>query len=185
MIAGFSLHLARTSAEMAEARRLRDEVYRSRLGLDPARWEHEDERDRAGYVFLLRDHGDLAGTGRVTPTSSPLCEIRQLGYLPADLYDARDLCEVGRMATRRRTDGIAASFVILCLGARWLLQHSHLRRYVAYTRLHRLPLFEQVGASDLGVRFTIPDRGDAEYALIIGDVADAGAIVDRLSTAVT
>jgi hypothetical protein len=180
MIGAFSLHLARTPAEIAEARRFRDEVYRCRLGLDPASWQQEDERDRAGYVFLLTEHGEFVGTGRATPTSSPLAEIRELGYLPAHLDGATDVCEVGRMATRRRSDGISVSFVILCLGAQWLLEHTGLRRYVAYTRVARVPQFQQVGASDLGIRFQIPDRGEAEYAVMIGDIADAAAVVDRL-----
>lgn len=180
MIGDFSLELARSAAQFAEARRLRDDVYRTRLGLDTRQWTDEDERDQAGYPFLLRENGVLVGTGRAVRTDLPACEIRALGQLPAHLTEATDVCEVGRIATRRRTDGIPASFVLLGLGAQWLLEHTGLRRYVAYARVPMLSRYQLIGAIDMGTRFQIPDRGDAQYAVILGDLADAAAAVRRL-----
>ncbi|MGH8885479.1 MAG: hypothetical protein ACRDYX_09975 [Egibacteraceae bacterium] len=183
-LGGFSLDLARTPADSAEARRLRDEVYRAKLGLDTRQWPQDDARDRAGYLFLLREHGSLVGTGRVMRTNSPLCELRALGQLPAHLHRDTDTCEVGRVATRKRADGIPTSLVMLCLGARWLLRHTDLRRYVAYARVSVLWLYQKVGAADLGTRFQIPDRGDAQYAVILGELADAATAVDRFGAGV-
>lgn len=184
MIGGFSLDLARTAADSAEARGLRAEVYRAKLGLDTRRWPQDDARDRAGYLFLLREHGSLIGTGRVMRTDSPLCEMRALGHLPAHLDGDTETCEVGRVATRKRADGIPTSLVMLCLGAMWLLRHTDLRRYVAYARVPMLWLYQSVGATDLGTRFQIPDRGDAEYAVILGELAGAATAVDRFGARV-
>ncbi len=185
MIRGFSVHLARTPVDLAEARNLRDVVYRTRLGLDTQRWNQEDARDRAGHVFLLREHSVLVGTGRALRTDSPLCEIRELGRLPADLETATDTCEVSRIATRRCSDGLPASLLLLGMGAEWLLEHTDLRRYVAYARVSVLWLYQKVGAVDLGTRFRISDRGDSEYGVILGGLSDAAAAVDRFGAEVT
>jgi polysaccharide pyruvyl transferase WcaK-like protein len=104
--------------------------------------------------------------------------------LPAHLHREPDTCEVDRVAARKRPGGIPTSLVMLCLGARWLLYHTDLRRYVAYARMSVLWLYQHVGAADLGVRFHIPDRGDAQYAVILGELADAATAVDRFSAAV-
>lgn len=183
MIAGFAVDLARTEGDFAEARRLRDEVYRTRLGLDIRHWSDEDTRDQVGYPFLLRENGTLVGTGRAVPTASPQCEIRALGQLPPSLDAATDACEVGRIATRRRSDGVPAGLVLLSLGAGWLLRHTDLRRYVAYARVSMLALYQKVGAVDLGARFQIPERGEAEYAVILGELADAAAAAARFGAA--
>jgi hypothetical protein len=183
-LGNFSLDLTRTPADFAEARQLRDEIYRAKLGLDTRRLHQDYVRDRTGYLFLLKERGVLVGTGRVMRTSSPLCEMRTLGHLPLHLHRDTGMCEVGRLATRKRVGGIPNSLVMLCLGARWLLHHTDLQRYVAYARVPMLWLYQQVGAADLGTRFTIPDRGAAEYAVILGKLADAAALVDRLDAGI-
>ena len=185
MIDGFSLYPARTAADFAEASNLRNEIYRTRLGLDTRQWHQEDARDRAGYTFLLKAHAVLVGTGRAVRTDSPLCEMRELGQLPASLQAATDACEVGRIATRRCANDIPTGLVLLGLGAKWLLQHTHLRRYVAYAKVSVLWLYERVGAVELGTRFHIPDRGDFEYGVVLGELADAAAAVDQFGTVVT
>jgi hypothetical protein len=175
----FSVHAARTPADFAAARNLRNEVYWTRLGLNTQRWSLEDARDRAGYVFLLREHAVLVGSGRAVRTDSPLCEIRELGQLPANLEAATDACEVSRIATRRDADGIPASLILLGMGAKWLLQHTDLRRYVAYAKVSVLWLYQKIGAVDLGTRFWIPERGDFEYGVILGELGEAAAAVDQ------
>lgn len=184
MIGKFSVHPARTPADFAAARSLRDVVYRTRLGLDTQRWSQEEARDRAGHVFLLREHAALVGTGRAVRTDSSLCEIRELGQLPTNLEAATDVCEVGRIATSRCADGIPASLLLLGMGAKWLLQHTDLRRYVSYAKVPVLWLYQKVGAVDLGTRFRIPERGDSEYGVILGELGDAAAAVDRFGAAV-
>ena len=179
MIDGFSLYPARTAADFAEGRSLRDEIYRTRLGLDTRQWHQEDARDQAGYIFLLKAGAVLVGTGRAVRTDSPLCEMRELGQLPTSLQAATDACEVGRIATRRCSNEIPTSMILLGLGAKWLLQHTTLRRYVAYAKVSVLWLYDRVGAVDLGTRFYIPSRGNFEYGVVLGELADAAAAVDQ------
>jgi hypothetical protein len=182
MIGHLSLELARTEADFAEAARLRDSVYRERLGLDPSTWRDEAARDRAGYAFLLRDRGELVGTGRAIRTDSPLCELRMLGRLPTELEDSVDACEVGRIATVRG-GGASYGAVMLCLGARWLLDHTALQQYAAYTRMSLVKVYQRVGAVEVGPRFQIAGRGDTEYVVMIGQLADPAAIADQLIAA--
>lgn len=185
MIGHFSVNPARTPADFAAARNLRDVVYRTRLGLDTQRWNQEDARDRAGHVFLLREHAALVGTGRAIRTDSSLCEIRALGQLPANLETATDACEVGRIATHRCADGFPASLLLLGMGATWLLQYTDLRRYVSYAKVSVLWLYQKVGAVDLGTRFRISDRGESEYGVLLGELRDAAAAVDRFGATLT
>lgn len=183
-VAGLTLARARTSAEIEAASQLRRQIYQKQLGLDPDRWQLESARDRAGLTFLLRDQGSLIGTGRAIPTSSPLCELHELGQLP-DSFRGDDVCEVGRVAVRARTKSLPYATIMLCLGARWLVDHTTMRRYISYARVQLLWLWKRVNAEDLGPRFLIPGRGDVEYALIHGRLADAAAALADIDAALT
>ncbi len=173
----FTFHVARSEAQLDIARSLRDAVYRPRLGLHLSDIPGEAQRDQMGHVFLLRRNAEPVGTVRIVPTSCPATELRQLGPLPQ--WAARDLCcgEVGRVATLKsgRTNAMSIRLLLVAWSARWVLRHSPLLRYVAYSRLALLPLWRQVGAVDTGVRFAIPDRGEAQYAVITGELADVAS----------
>lgn len=164
------------------ARRLRNAVYRRRLGLDLDGIGREIQRDRAGHVFLLYRAELAVACGRSIPVRSPLCELRELGRLPPELADDPEVCEVGRIATTGGTgpNGVPYGAALLCLGARWLVEHTRLRRYVAYCRTPLVAWYEAVGAVDLNIRFRLPGRGDAAYALVVGDLATPARLAARL-----
>jgi hypothetical protein len=185
------LELAEHPDQLAAARQLRNSVYHRRLGLDLRGSGQEGRRDRAGHVFLLLRAGTPVASGRAVPVRAPECELRELGHLPDELAFDPYTCEVGRIATTGGADpgGVPYSAALLCLGARWLTEHTPLRRYVAYCRTPLLPLYQAVGALDLRVRFRLDDRGGALYGVVVGDlatpaelaaaVAGAGPVAER------
>lgn len=164
------------------ARQLRNAVYRRRLGLDLDGSDREGQRDRAGHVFVLYRAELPVASGRSVPVRSPLCELRELGQLPPELADDPGTCEVGRIAATGGAGptGVPYGAALLCLGARWLVEHTDLRRYVAYCRTPLVSLYEAVGASDLGIRFRLPGRTDGAYALVVGDLAIPAGLAARL-----
>lgn len=171
----FTFHAVVSDAELRCALALRDAVYRRRLGLALSDTPDDAERDRLGYVFLLRHDSRPVGTARVIPTTCASTELAQLGALPA--WAAQDPCcgEVGRLATLRSAgvDPMATSPILISCCARWLLRHTPMRRYVAYSRLVLLPVWRHLGALDTGVRFVIAERAGTEYGLITGHLHDA------------
>lgn len=170
----FTFDVVGSDAELCCARALRDAIYRRRLGLALSDTPDEAERDRLGYVFLLRHMGQPVGTARVIPTTCASTELARLGALPA--WAEQDPCcgEVGRVATLRSpgTGNVATSTVLIYSCAIWLLRNTPIRRYVAYNRLVLLPVWRKLGALDTGVRFVITERAGTEYALIRGDLRD-------------
>jgi hypothetical protein len=177
------LERAERPEQLAAARRLRNSVYRRRLGLDLSGSDREAKRDRAGYVFLLLRSGRPVASGRAVPVRSPECELRELTHLPDELALDPCACEVGRIATSGGTEpgGVPYRAALLCLGARWLTENTGLRRYVAYCRTPLVPLYQAVGAVDLEVRFRLPDRGDALYAVVAGDLATPAALATAVA----
>lgn len=172
--------LATTAHDLAAVARLRDSVYRDRLGIDPGAWHNERARDEAGLVFMLRDNDELIGCGRAVATDSPLCELRELGQLPPGIANESnpDMCEVGRIATSRRDPSVAYGALLLCQGSRWLLENTRLRRYISYARTSLIPLYQRIGAVDTGYRFTLTARGEAEYGVVMGDLEEPAALAD-------
>ncbi len=173
----FSFHVVGSDKELSCVRAFRAAVYRRRLGLALSDTLAEAERDRLGYVFLLRCNGQPVGTARVVPTSCARTELEQLDALPA--WAARDphCGEVGRIATCRSVGvtGATTSSILISACARWTLCHTQILRYVAYNRLVLLPVWRRLGAIDTGERLVIAGRGGTEYALITGDLRDVVA----------
>jgi len=177
------LERATSADQFAAAAELRNEIYRRRLGLDLGSWRSEWERDRAGHVFVLSRSGTPVATGRALPTGSPQCELRELGQLPRQLADDTRACEVSRIVTTRLDEEqrVPYSMVLLCMGARWLLEHTDLRRYVAYCRIPLVRLYQAVGAVDLETCFRIADRGDTVYTVVVGDLASPAELAEKFS----
>ena len=99
------------------------------------------------------------------------------------LVAAADLTALGRIATTGGTGpgGVPYGAALLCLGARWLTDNTGLRRYVAYCRTALVPLYQAVGAVDLEVRFRLPGRGDALYAVVAGDLATPSVLATGIA----
>jgi hypothetical protein len=169
----FNLVHATTREEYALGARLRSEVYRQRLGLDPSHWLAEAERDREGHLFILYAGDTPVATGRALSIHSRLCELRDWITIPTGLANAPDMCEIGRIAARSAAGSTSYGPVLLGLGAQWLLANTHFRRYIAYCRTPLIPLYRRIGGKVLDVRFKIPGRGDAQYVVIVGQLEQA------------
>jgi hypothetical protein len=181
--ARLSLDRAVSAADYAIAAELRNDVYRRRLGIDPGAWETEAERDRAGHVFILKQDAVPVAVGRALPAGSPLCELPALTPLPGDIVGDDEACEVGRIATRGLASGFPYSAALLCMGSRWLLQHTMYSRFIAYCREPLVRLYEAVGAVDTGIRFHIPARGTAVYCVVRGSLTEAAMLASSFTLA--
>ncbi|WP_405587137.1 N-acyl amino acid synthase FeeM domain-containing protein [Streptomyces sp. NBC_01190] len=157
---------------MAAVRSIRQIMYKSRLGIEPSSWQEEDARDCSGWVFLLRDDGRPVGTFRLTPVSSPLLEMRDLGILPPWAEAEPALCEAARLAALPSTDGPRYMVVLLSAIANWMLAHTGMTDYIAYCRPLALRLFTEIGGRPVGSAFHIPERTADTYRVIVGSMRD-------------
>lgn len=164
---------ARNQREIEEAIAIRDDMYSEHLGLHPRDWPDEGVRDKSGYLFLLRDGGELVGSGRVLPIASEHVELRAFKRLPGWAENDREMCEISRIAARSRPGQVPYGWSGLILGADWLLKNSKFRRYIAYARHDLVPLYRVVGAREIELRFQIPARGTAVYSVLTGEIEQA------------
>jgi len=168
-----ALHFLRASSAEARARAaaFRREVFLDRRGVVFDE-RLEAERDLDGHVFLLSDGSAPIATGRVLPYPSrfsPLLELgRGLGCEDAD-------AEVGRIVAVRSSGGARASLALLTLGARWLIERSPLRKYIAYCHPKLVELYRLLGAEDLGISCIVPGRADA-HRIVAGTFAEAARL---------
>jgi hypothetical protein len=156
------LVVAGTSSDVDRIRAFRAETYleRSSLVID-------DDRavDARGRLFGLSRHGTLVGCARVLSRPDPDAGIARFEHHPALRRHAR-VPEVGRLAVAR--DGSPLLLLaILGLGARWMVEHTDERSFVAYCRPWLVKAYEQVGARDLGVELDDPATG-RPYRLVLG-----------------
>jgi len=167
-----SLHLCSTEADRQEVVALRDCRYRERLGLQPSQWAEDEERDAAGWVFLLSDDDRPVATVRVIPMGAIRTELGDLGRLPDGCERDPWLCEVTRIAAEDRA-GPELPYSAYLFGAVgvWLID-ANLHRYIGYCRTTLVPFFRAVGAKQVGELFRIPGRGDTEYVLIAGQLTE-------------
>lgn len=167
------LSAATTPEEVEAALAVREDMYSEYLGLTPRTWADEDLRDQDGYLFILRDEGEIVGSGRVLPVVSPHVELRAFRKLPPWAEHDPQMCEISRIAARPRSEGVPYAWIGLILGAEWLLKHTEIRRYIAYARSELVSLYRVVGAWETGMRFQIPDRGTAVYNVVTGTLEQA------------
>ena len=152
---------------------MRDRRYHERLGLRPSQWLDDEERDAAGWVFILRDSGRPAATVRVIPMGVASTELGNLGRLPEGCERDPHLCEVTRIAAEKRPSSeLPYSAYLFGAAGAWLVETTDLRRYIGYCRTALLPFFSAVGAREIGDPFEIPGRGDTDYVLIGGHLTD-------------
>jgi len=168
-----ALHFVRASSAEARARAaaFRREVFLDRRGV--VFDERLDaERDLNGHVFLLSDGSTPLATARVLPFPSRLSPLLELGSgFGCEDADA----EVGRIAAVRSPGAARASLALLTLGARWLLERSHHRNYIAYCHPKLVELYRLLGAADLGVSCIVPGRADA-HRIVAGTFAAAARL---------
>jgi hypothetical protein len=168
-----SVSPALEAGEVEAAIAIRDDMYSEYLGLHPRDWPDEDVRDEDGYLFLLRDHGEVVGSGRVLPIRSEHVELRAFKRLPGWAERDSRMCEISRIAARSRPGKVPYGWIGLILGAEWLLGNSNLERYIAYARIDLVRLYGVVGAREIGLRFQIPARGSAVYSVLTGNLEEA------------
>jgi hypothetical protein len=100
---------------------------------------------------------------------SPLLELgSSLGCEDAD-------AEVGRIVAVRSPAAARVSLALLTLGARWLLERSPHRKYIAYCHPKLVELYRLLGAEDLGVSCIVPGRVDA-HRIVAGSFAEAARL---------
>ena len=162
----FSLSPASSLAELETAAALRRRIFLERrcVTFDE---DLEARRDRQGHVFLLFDQQTPVAVGRVLchpprPTATDLSHIARSGGADS---------EVGRVCCLASRQTHAYPLLLLTLGARWLLEHTPLRRYVAYCHPKLVFTYRKFGAV-AGEELTIPGRADA-YRLVSGEYRDA------------
>lgn len=161
---------AQTQREIEEGIAVRDDMYSEYLGLHPRDWPEEGVRDEEGYLFILRDEGNVVGSGRVLPIASEHVELRAFKRLPGWAENDTRMCEISRIAARSRPGRVPYGWSGLILGAQWLLENTRLQRYIAYARDDLVPLYRVVGAREVGIRFQIPARGAAVYSVLSGEL---------------
>ena len=168
-----ALHFVRASSPKARARAaaFRREVFLDRRGV--VFDERLDaERDLNGHVFLLSEGSTPLATARVLPFPSRLSPLLELG----SRFGCEDAdAEVGRIAAIRSPGAVRASLALLTLGARWLLEHSTHRNYIAYCHPKLVELYRALGATDLGVSCIVPGRADA-HRIVAGTFAAAARL---------
>jgi hypothetical protein len=167
------LSAATTPEEIVAALAVREDMYSDYLGLSPRTWPDEDLRDQDGHLFILRHEGEVVASGRVLPISSPHVELRAFRKLPPWAEQDPKMCEISRIAARPRSQGVPYGWIGLILGAEWLLQHTDIRRYIAYARAELVSLYRVVGAWETDMRFQIPERGPAVYSVVTGTIQQA------------
>ncbi len=163
----FRLTHVTTAAELRVAAALRERVFRERrqLCFDEVM---EARRDRTGYVFLLQEQGVPIAVGRVLPYPSPLSTLvdlsREAGARRAD-------SEIGRVACLASSQTPRSALRFLTLGSFWLLEHTRLRRYVAYCQPRLVPLYRALGATPCA-EVRVPGRSEP-YCIINGSYQEA------------
>jgi hypothetical protein len=164
----FELVRARSVAELAEASAFRARVFEERRGVrfDAAL---EARRDHEGHVFLLFESGAVVATGRALAFPSGLSPLAEVA---PDLAASEADSEIGRIAALRSNGAARYSLALLALGARWLLEHTNHRRYVAYCHPVLVDVYRAVGAVDTGRECRVPGRS-ACHRILCGSYEDA------------
>jgi len=168
--ARFQLTRVSSAEQLEVATRLRERAFRERRGI------HFDQsleagRDREGHVFTLLDRGTPIAVGRVLPYPSRLSPLVDLSRV-AGAYGADS--EIGRVACVASSDVPQSALLLLTLGSQWLLEHTRLRRYVAYCHPRLLRLYAKLGAVP-GQAIRVPERADP-YCIISGTYQDAACL---------
>jgi hypothetical protein len=173
---GFRLVHAGSPRELERAAAFRRRVFLERRGVcfDEAL---EAARDRVGLVFLLLEDGALVASGRALPLPSALSPLSALQ--PGIDVPGAD-SELGRIATLGSPAGLTRSLTLLSLGARFLLEHTRYRRYVAYCHPKLVPLYRAVGAEETGDSVVVPGRPEP-HRVIAGSYTDAAAWSEKLA----
>lgn len=161
---GIQLLCCGTEKELQVTRDFRNEVFLNRRGVvfDDGL---EGRRDEESHVMLLLKEGVPVATARSQPYPSDLSAVSMIAPTPLR-YDADS--EVGRIAAKRSPQSTYYSLVLLALGARWLLEHTRHRRYVAYCHPKLLHTYQLVGAEDTGETCVVPGRAD-RHSIITGN----------------
>lgn len=174
-----TFHVAESEQDFAAVRSLRQAQYTKHIG--DTRWLDDPadaERDRVGFVYLLRQNGMPVASVRVVAASSDLAELHELGQMPETTSNDPHCCEVGRVVA---TGGsLSNSALIIACGTRWTVTNTPFERYIAYCRLPLVRLWQQFGALDTGCRFALPERQNAQYAVITGSLDDVAAATAEL-----
>lgn len=167
--ARFRLSRASTAGELRVAGALRERVFRERrqLTFDEA---VEARRDRTGHVFLLYEQGTPIAVGRVLPYPSPVSDLVDLSHAAgAQRADS----EIGRVACVPSLATPRCAVRLLTLGSFWLLEHTRLRRYVAYCQPRLVPMYRALGATPCA-ELRLAQRSEP-YWLISGSYEEAAA----------
>lgn len=169
---------ASSDTEIAEARKIRDYIYQQRLGLVPTEWDKEDQRDVYGTVMIMRDCGQAVATVRLTPITSSYAEMHDLGIVPDQIMNADDVMEVSRLAAIPRDNNRSRPYsgLLLPAAARWCLDHTDAKRFIAYCRTSVLKLMVAMGSEPVGQPFNIRERTEETYHVIKGDIALTAAL---------
>ncbi|CAO5154529.1 GNAT family N-acetyltransferase [Frankia sp. AiPs1] len=163
-----------SALDFQRARDLREALFRSRRGivLDGIR---ESRRDAESHVFLLSSGGVAVSTTRVQPYPSDLSDLVGLSVDSTGLTGQPADSEVGRLAALPSASAARYSLLLMALGARWLLDHTDHRSYVAYCLPQVLKIYRLVGAKDTGQTWIVPGQSHT-HRVIVGTYADAARL---------
>lgn len=155
-----------------ELRALRERVYSDRLDLKLDDLARDEEIDRHSYVFGLSSDDVLKATIRLTPTTAPRLEMRDLGVFPEHETRADEVCEITRFAVEGK--GLLYGTAVVNGFATWMLRNTPVKRYYAYCRPRLANYFSRFfGARILpGMAFGISERGVNDYQTVAGTMAD-------------
>lgn len=162
---------ATDSAEVTAIREFRSRVFleRSSLILDD-----DPSIDQRGYLFALQRGPEILACVRVLVLPDAEAGISRFDHPLAIAHGMQS--EVGRVAVApKRSARLLLS--LLGLGAQWLCEHTAWETFVAYCRPNLVPLYERVGATDLGVDVARPGAHHS-YRIVTGryDVAASRAL---------
>jgi hypothetical protein len=165
-IDGVELICAESPEEFAAVRAMRHEAFRIRSGIEVA---DDLALDRRSFLFAARDaDGCVAACTRVLLLPDPESGIAQLDHPLATGHGAAT--EVGRLAV---APDRSPMFLLAMMGlaAGWMLEHTPVVGYAAYCNHRLVPLYEQVGARDLGVDARHRTTG-RDYRMVVGRYDD-------------
>lgn len=169
--------VVRGESELQAVWQLRKQRYGPRFpGIEP--WWLDEDRDRAGHVFVARSGGITVATARIVPVKTVETELAELGCFPAALLGRSGVWELGRLtAVQARYPGASYARALFGWATAWAAQNVIIESVVSHCRRQKLGNFLAVGATVLDGPYVLPDRGTDYYTIH----AEIGTVLHQLA----